>query len=134
MARAVAECDVVLTTASVPGKKAPLLITAGMVAGMRPGSVIVDVAAEHGGNCELTKPGEEVVEHGVQILGPDNLPSLIPVHASQMYARNISTFLLHLVKEGKLELNPEDEIVSGTLLTRDGKVIHPRVLELLTKN
>jgi len=131
MAGAIAESDVVITTASVPGKKAPVLVTAEMVRGMKAGSVIVDVAAERGGNCELTRPGEETEENGVAILGPANLPSLVPVDASQMYARNISTFLLHMVKEGRLEVDAEDEIVRETLLTRDGKVVHPRVLELL---
>jgi len=133
MTKAVAACDVVITTAAVPGKRAPLLVTAEMVAGMRAGSVIVDVAAERGGNCELTKPGEDVVENGVVILGPTNLPSMVPADASRMYARNISTFFLHLVNEGKLEYAPEDEIVSGTLLTKAGKVVHPRVRELLGK-
>ena len=131
MTSAIADSDVVITTAAVPGKKAPVLVTAAMVEGMRPGSVIVDIAAERGGNCELTKPGETVVERGVVILGPANLPATIPTHASQMYARNISTFLLHLVKDGKLALNLEDEIVSGTLLTNGGQVVHPRVAELL---
>ncbi len=133
MTKAVAACDVVITTAAVPGKKAPLLVTAEMVAGMRAGSVIVDVAAERGGNCELTRPGEDVAENGVTILGPTNLPSMVPFDASQMYARNISTFLLHLVHDGKLEFAPEDEIIAGTLLTKDGKVVHPRVRELLEK-
>ncbi len=131
MARAIAESDVVITTAAVPGKKAPLLVTREMVEGMKPGSVIVDVAAERGGNCELTRAGSEVVTDGVVILGPDNMPSLIPYHASQMYARNISTFLLNMVKNGKLEVNLEDEIIRETLLTQDGKVVHPRVLEML---
>ena len=98
---------------------------------MRAGSVIVDIAAERGGNCELTRPGEEADEDGVTILGPLNLPSTIPVHASQMYARNIQTFLLHMVKEGQLTLDREDEIVAGTLLTQGGEVVHPRVRELL---
>ncbi len=131
MSRAVAECDVVITTAAVPGKRAPLLITRAMVEGMKPGSIIVDVAAERGGNCELTRPGSEVVVNGVTILGPDNMPSLVPYHATQMYARNISTFLLNMVKESRLELNLEDEIVRETLLTRDGKVVHAKILELL---
>jgi len=131
MAAAVGESDVVITTAAVPGKKAPILVTGEMVAGMSPGSVIVDIAAERGGNCELTKPGETIESGGVSIMGPLNIPSEVPTHASQMYARNISTFLLHLVKEGRLELNIEDEIVSGTLLTHGGAVVHPQVLELL---
>lgn len=131
MAKAVAENDVVITTAAIPGKKAPLLVTAAMVEGMQPGSVIVDIAAERGGNCELTRADEVVVEHGVTVLGPANLPATIPTHASQMYARNVMTFLLHLVKEGSLNLDLEDEIVSGTLLTSGGEVVHPRVREIL---
>ena len=131
MAKAVAENDVVITTAAIPGKKAPLLVTAKMVEGMQPGSVIVDIAAERGGNCELTRADEVVVEHGVTVLGPANLPATIPTHASQMYARNVMTFLLHLVKEGSLNLDLEDEIVSGTLLTSGGEVVHPRVREIL---
>jgi len=131
IARVVAESDVVITTAAVPGKKAPTLLTAEMVAGMSLGSVIVDVAAERGGNCELTRPGETVVEKGVTILGPINLPAEVPYHASQMYAKNISAFLLHLVHDGKLHLDLEDEITRETLVTRDGKVVNPRVCELL---
>ena len=131
IARVVAESDVVITTAAVPGKKAPTLLTAEMVAGMSPGSVIVDVAAERGGNCELTRPGETVVEKGVTILGPINLPAEVPYHASQMYAKNISAFLLHLVHDGKLHLDLEDEITRETLVTRDGQVVNPRVCELL---
>jgi len=131
MGKAIAEHDVVITTAAVPGKKAPILVTREMVEGMAAGGVVVDIAAERGGNCELTKPGKTVDHNGVSVIGPLNLPSTIPAHASQMYARNISTFLLHLVKEGSLDLNPEDEIVRETLLTRDGKVLHPRVLEAL---
>ena len=131
MARVLAESDVVITTAAVPGKKAPVLFTAEMVAGMAPGSVIVDLAAERGGNCELTRPGETAVEHGVTILGPLNLASEVSHHASQMYSKNIATFLLHLVKDGQVKLDTEDEIVAGTLVARDGKVVHPRVAELL---
>jgi NAD(P) transhydrogenase subunit alpha len=131
MARVVAGSDVVITTAAVPGKKAPILVTGPMVEGMAPGSVIVDLAAERGGNCELTQPGQTVVQHGVAILGPTNLPSEVPLHASQMYAKNIATFLLHLVKDGQLKLNEEDEIIRETLVTREGKVVNPRVAELL---
>jgi len=134
MSAAVAESDVVITTAAVPGKKAPILVTTEMVSGMAAGSVIVDIAAERGGNCELTKPGTDVDAGGVTILGPLNIPSRVPTHASQMYARNIQTFLLHLAKEGKLNLDTTDEVVSGTLLARDGSVVHPRVLELLGKS
>lgn len=131
IARVVAESDVVITTAAVPGKKAPTLLSAEMVARMSPGSVIVDLAAERGGNCELTTPGETVVEKGVTILGPVNLPAGVPFHASQMYARNISTFLLHLVHDGQPKLDLEDEIIRDTLITRHGKVVNPRVCELL---
>jgi NAD(P) transhydrogenase subunit alpha len=131
MAKVVAENDVVITTAAVPGKKAPILVTGEMVAGMSAGSVIVDLAAERGGNCELSKPGETVVEKGVTILGPLNLPSTVPFHASQMYAKNITTLLLHLVKDGKLELNTEDEIIREMMVTNSGEVVHARVRELL---
>jgi NAD(P) transhydrogenase subunit alpha len=129
LGRVVAESDVVITTAVIPGKKAPILVTAEMVRAMAPGSVIFDLAAERGGNCELTRAGETVVENGVSILGRVNVASGIPYHASQMYARNISTFLLHLVKDGKLQLNTEDDIVRETLVTQDGKVVNKRVLE-----
>ncbi len=129
MGRVVAEQDVVVTTAAIPGRKAPILVTADMVAGMAPGSVVVDLAAERGGNCELTKPGETVVSGGVTILGPVNLPATVPFHASQMYARNITTLLLHLVKEGVLEMDMEDEITRGTLVARDGKIVNEMVNE-----
>lgn len=131
MTRVVAESHVVITTAAVPGKKAPVLITADMVKGMMPGSVIVDLAAERGGNCELTRPDETAVEHGVTILGPTNLPSTIPFHASQMYARNIVTFLKELTKDKALALDMENPIHRDTLLTRDGEVVNPRVRDLL---
>jgi NAD(P) transhydrogenase subunit alpha len=131
MTRVVAENDVVITTAAVPGKKAPILITAEMVKGMQPGSVIVDLAAERGGNCELTKPGETVVEHGVTILGPVNIPADVPYHASQMFSKNVVTFLLNMVKEGKLELNMEDEVVAESMVTRDGDVSNARVREAM---
>ncbi|MBN2288505.1 MAG: Re/Si-specific NAD(P)(+) transhydrogenase subunit alpha [Candidatus Glassbacteria bacterium] len=131
MARAVADSDVVITTAAVPGKKAPVLVTAGMVENMRTGSVVVDLAAERGGNCELTKPGETVLEHGVSIIGPVNLPSTVPYHSSQMYSRNVTTFLLHLIKEGQLVIDTEDEITRETLVAAGGEVVHPRVREIL---
>ena len=126
-----AQQHVVITTAAVPGKKAPILITAEMAARMAPGSVIVDIAAERGGNCELTRPGETVESGGVSIIGPLNLPSTIPYHASQMYARNIATFLKYLIKDGKLNLDREDEIVRETLVTYAGEVAHAKVRELL---
>jgi NAD(P) transhydrogenase subunit alpha len=126
-----AEQNVVITTAAVPGKKAPILITAEMARRMAPGSVIVDIAAERGGNCELTRAGEVVEDNGIRIAGPVNLPSTIPYHASQMYAKNIATFLKYLVRDGKLVLDREDEIVKETLVTDAGEVVHPRVRELM---
>ncbi len=130
MTKAVGSSEVVITTAAVPGKKSPVLVTAEMVHAMSPGSVIVDLAAERGGNCELTRADETVVEHGVTILGPTNLPAEVPYHASQMYARNIQTFLLHLVKDGELQIDMADEITEQTMLTRDGAVVHRRVCEI----
>ena len=131
MAEVIARHDVVITTAAVPGQRAPVLVTGEMVAGMAPGSVIVDLAAERGGNCELTKADQRVVEHGVTILGPTNLPSEAPFHASQMYAKNIVTFLLNLVKEKQVQINMEDEIIRDTLISRDGKVVNERIQKLL---
>jgi H+-translocating NAD(P) transhydrogenase subunit alpha len=131
MTRVVADSDVVIATAAVPGKKSPILVTADMVAQMATGSIIVDLAAERGGNCELTKPGETTVEHGVTILGPTNLPSEIPQHASQMYAKNISTFLFNLVKDKRVQIDLEDEIIRDTLICRDGCIVNSRVKKLL---
>jgi len=131
MTQVVAGSDVVITTAAVPGKKAPILITAAMVQGMRPGAVLVDLAAETGGNCELTRPGETVEVHGVTIIGPVNLPSTIPYHASMMYANNIAAFLQNLVQNGELRLNLEDPIIRDTLLTHKGEVVNAQVRELL---
>ncbi|MGA2144463.1 MAG: Re/Si-specific NAD(P)(+) transhydrogenase subunit alpha [Bryobacteraceae bacterium] len=131
MAGVLAAQNVVITTAAVPGKKAPILITRQMVDRMAPGSVIVDIAAERGGNCELTRPGEVVEAGGVRILGPLNLPSTVPYHASQMYAKNIATFLKYLIKDGQLNLNRDDEIVRETLVTHAGEVVHPRVREAM---
>lgn len=131
MNKVIAESDVVITTAAIPGKKAPILVTTEMVKGMRSGSVIVDLAAERGGNCELTKAGETVDFNGIKIIGPVNIPATVPHHASQMYAKNIATFLLHLIKEGKITIDTEDEITAGTLITQGGKVVHPRVLEAM---
>ena len=136
MLKVVANNDVVVTTALIPGRPAPKLLTAEMVEAMPPGSVIIDLAAERGGNCELTAPDERVVHKGVTILGPSNPAALVPYHASQMYSKNIITFLLHLLgKEGAkqptLPIDPADEITRETLLTRDGEVVHPRVKELL---
>jgi NAD(P) transhydrogenase subunit alpha len=132
LGKVVAESDVVISAAVIPGKKPPTLVTKEMVASMAPGSVIVDLAGERGGNCELTRPGEIVVEHSVTIIGWFNLASTVPYHASQMYARNITAFLLHLVKDGKLQLDLEDEIVRETLLTRGGEVVNPRVREFFS--
>ena len=131
LANVLAEQQVVIATAAVPGKKAPILITREMAARMAPGSVIVDIAAERGGNCELTRPGETVESGGVRIFGPVNLPSTVPYHASQLYAKNIATFLKYLVKDGKIALNRDDEIVRETLVTHAGEVVHPRVLEVV---
>jgi NAD(P) transhydrogenase subunit alpha len=131
MTKVIAEQDVVITTAAVPGKKAPILVTGEMVSGMAQGTIVVDLAAERGGNCELTKPGESVVENGVTILGPLNLPSTVPFHASQMYAKNVATLLLHLAKDGALELSLDDEITREMLVTHKGEVVQPRVREAL---
>jgi NAD(P) transhydrogenase subunit alpha len=135
MAKVVAGTDVVITTAAVPGRNAPVLITADMVRGMQPGSVIVDLAAERGGNCALTKADETVVEAGVTILGPTNLPSTVPYHASQMYSKNITTFLAHLVsKEGQMKWDLADEITRETLVTHKGDVVQERVKGVVLTN
>jgi NAD(P) transhydrogenase subunit alpha len=136
MLKVVAASDVVITTALIPGKRAPILVTREMVEAMAPGSVVVDLAAERGGNCELTTPDEVVQHRGVTIIGPSNPPALVPYHASQMYSKNITTFLTHLLgKDGatnaSLALSTDDEITRETLLTRGGEVVHPRVRELL---
>lgn len=134
MARVVAASDVVITTAAVPGRKAPVLVTAEMVRAMQPGSVIVDLAAATGGNCELTRPDETVTAHGVTILGPTNLPSELAVDGSRMYARNITALLLNMSQDGAVDLHKDDEVVTGTCVTRDGQVVHPLVLERLAQN
>ena len=123
MAGAVAAADVVITTALIPGQRAPVLITAEAVQGMRPGSVIVDLAAEQGGNCALTEPGQEVVRHGVLIAGPLNIASMLPLHASQLYARTVLNYLLHLCKDGKLQLDLADELTRGPMVTHQGEVV-----------
>jgi NAD(P) transhydrogenase subunit alpha len=125
--------DAVITTAMVPGKKAPLLLTKGMVEAMRPGAIVVDLAAEQGGNCELTRPGIDVLHRGVLIAGPTNLPSLLAVQASQMYARNILAFLLYIVKAGRLSLDFSDEIIGATCVTHDGAIRNETVLEAVSK-
>jgi NAD(P) transhydrogenase subunit alpha len=127
LTRVVAESDIVITAAVIPGKKSPVLITAEMVKGMAPGSVIVDLASERGGNCELTRTGETVQQYGVTIVGAINLASSVPYHASQMYARNLTTFLVYMMKEGKLQLDLQDEIIRETLVTRGGEVVNARV-------
>jgi NAD(P) transhydrogenase subunit alpha len=131
MASVLAESDVVITTAAVPGQKAPILVTRAQVEQMQPGAVIVDIAAERGGNCELTKPGETVVHNGVVVIGPLNIPSALAYHASQLYARNVATFLTNLVKEEQIRLDVDDEIVQETLVTADGEVVNSRIREKL---
>jgi proton-translocating NAD(P)+ transhydrogenase subunit alpha len=125
------EQDVVITTAAVPGKKAPILVTVEMASAMAPGSVIVDIAAERGGNCQLTRPGETVMHQGISILGPLNLASTAPYHASQMYGSNIVAFLKLMVKNGEMKVNREDEIIRETLVTHGGEVVNARVSELM---
>lgn len=131
LGKVVAGTDVVITTAAIPGQKSPVLVTRQMVESMAPGSVIVDLAAERGGNCEVTKADEVVELNGVTVLGPTNLPATVPYHASQMYAKNVSTFLLHLIKDGALSVDREDEITRETLVTQGGEVVHERVKKLL---
>jgi NAD(P) transhydrogenase subunit alpha len=130
LGKVVAESDVVITTAVVPGKKSPILVTKEMVAGMAPGSVIVDLAAERGGNCELTRPNEVIVINGVMIVGNINLAGTVPYHASQMYAKNLANFLVHLVKDGSMQMNLDDEITRGTLCTHAGDIVNPRLREI----
>jgi len=129
LGKVVQESDVVITAAVIPGKKSPVLVTEGMVKGMAPGSVIFDLASERGGNCEITETGTTVVKHGVTVIGAINVASGVPYHASMMYARNITAFLTHLIKEQKLNLNLEDEIVRDTLMTRGGEIANARVRE-----
>ena len=131
LGKVVQESDVVITTAVIPGKKAPILVTEEMVKGMAPGSVVLDLAAERGGNCEITEAGKTVVKHGVKIIGEINLASQVPYHASMMYAKNLTTFLTYLVKDQKVNLNLEDEIVRETLVTHDGEIVQSRVREFL---
>src|SRR5437868_470273 len=132
LGRVVAESDVVITAAVVPGKQSPVLVTAEMVKGMAPGSVIFDLASERGGNCELTRTGQTVIEHGVRIIGRINLASGVPYHASQMYARNVTAFILHILKDGKLRLDRDDEIIRETLLTSGGEAVNDRVREFFS--
>jgi NAD(P) transhydrogenase subunit alpha len=131
MKRVVAENDVVITTAAIPGRKAPVLVTTEMVESMPPGSVIVDIAAERGGNCELTQAGQTIQHHGVTVIGPVNLPAQVPTHASEMFSRNIVTFLKPMLRDGKIAVDMDDEIIRDTLLVRDGQVVNARMRELL---
>jgi NAD(P) transhydrogenase subunit alpha len=131
MAQVVARNDVVVSTAAVPGKKAPVLVTREMLKGMPPGSVVVDVAAEQGGNCEVTRPGERIQVDGVTVIGPLNVAASLPYDASQMYARNVATFLAHALKNGFADDAPQDDIVRETRVTRGGEVVHARVREAL---
>ncbi len=131
MAKVIAESDAVITTAAIPGRKAPILVTKEMVAGMGQGSVIVDLAAESGGNCEFTEAGKTIRKDGVTVIGPQNVPSSVPYHASQMYSKNIANLLLLMVKDEKLYIDLEDEILRETLITDDGKVVNDRVRESL---
>jgi NAD(P) transhydrogenase subunit alpha len=127
----VSQSDIVVSAAAVPGKQAPVLVTDEMVAGMRPGSVIVDLAAEQGGNCAASKPGETVTSHGVTVMAPLNLAATVPYHASQLYARNVANFVVNLVEDGEPQLDKDDEIVRESMLTRGGEVVHPRAREAL---
>ena len=127
----IAEQDVVITTAAVPGQRAPVLITRPMVERMAPGSVIVDLAAERGGNCELTRPGQTLCHKGVQIIGPLNLPATVPVHASQLFARNVAAFILNLVRNGRIQTDADDQIIRETLVAHRGQIVHPRVRQAL---
>jgi NAD(P) transhydrogenase subunit alpha len=127
LARVIAQSDVLITTALVPGQPAPLLVTKAMVEGMAPGSIVVDIAAEQGGNCEVTHPGQTYQHNGVTIAGPLNLPGEAPYHASQLYARNMATYVLNLVKEGEIRLDTGDEIIRDTLVSNDGAIVNSRV-------
>ena len=127
----VTEADIVITTALVPGKKAPVLVTEEMIKKMRPGSVVLDMAVEFGGNCEVSELGKTVTKHGVTIIGEPNLPSLVPQHSSEMYAKNLFGFLTYVSKDGKVELDLENEIVKGALITYNGEVVNQRIKELI---
>jgi NAD(P) transhydrogenase subunit alpha len=131
MTQCVESADVVITTALVPGQRAPVLITEAMVQRMRPGSVVVDLASEQGGNCALTEPGREVTKHGVLIIGAMNLPATVPYHASQMYAKTVTSFLTHLLQDGSIHLDLNDELTRGPLVTYQGKILHDGVKALL---
>ena len=124
MAEAIGKVDVVITTALVPGRRAPILVTEEAVKLMKPGSVVVDLAAEQGGNCELTEPGQTILAHDVKVAGPLNVPSTMAEHASQLYARNIEALLGLMIKDGQLELDFEDEVIAGACITRDGEIVN----------
>jgi len=127
----VTEADIVITTALIPGKKAPVLVTEEMVKNMRQGSVVLDMAVEFGGNCEVSEKDKVVTKYGVTVIGESNLPSLIPTHASEMYSKNILNLLNHISKEGNIELDLEDEIVKGALITHNKEIVNPRIKDLL---
>jgi NAD(P) transhydrogenase subunit alpha len=127
LSKHIADADAVICSALVPGRRAPILLTEAQVTAMRPGSIVVDLAADQGGNCALTRPGEVVDHHGVKVHGPLNVPSSVPLHASQMLARNFQNFLLHLLKKGELQLDLADEVTAGALVTRGGEIVHPAV-------
>ena len=131
LAKAVAMADVVITTAAIPGRRAPVIVTKDMVARMKYGAIIVDMAAESGGNCELTQPGEHVIANDVNIHGPLNLPSRMPTHASELYAKNLYNFLSPWIKDGELVIDWEDEVVAGTLLCKDGATVNPKIREIM---
>ncbi len=131
LAKVVADSDVVISAAAVPGKKAPVLVTDEMLQGMRPGSVVVDLAAEQGGNCEASEGGKEVLRHGVRVLAPLSLATAIPHHASQLYSKNVANFVVNMMKKGELQLDADDEIVRDSMLSRRGEIVHPRVREAL---
>jgi NAD(P) transhydrogenase subunit alpha len=131
MAKQVAESDVVITTAAIPGKKSPVLITGEMLKHMPPGSVVIDLAAERGGNVDVTQAGEKIDFHGVTVIGPLNIPSSVPYHSSQMYARNVMAFVQNFVNKGAVDLKLDDEINRDTMVTKDGDVVNARVRELL---
>jgi len=129
----ITEADVVITTALVPGKKAPVLVTEEMVRNMKEGSVVLDMAVEFGGNCEVSEKDKVVNKYGVTIIGESNLPSLVPFHSSEMYAKNLLALIMHIGREGKIEINLEDEITKGCLITHNNEVVNPRIKELLNK-
>jgi NAD(P) transhydrogenase subunit alpha len=131
MTEVVARQDIVITTAAVPGAKSPILVTEDMLKAMKPGSVVVDMAAERGGNCELTKLGQTTIEYGVSILGPENMASEVAFHASQMYGKNMQTFLELILQDGQIDLNFDDEIIAGTVVAHKGAVTHPHIRKLL---